>query len=174
MAGPIDNFPEFLPYGEALYGDDLYGEGQNIYPIVITDCLSEQSGYCPAYVRFQFSGVNLGLYIFEQNPLSYDIYPQRTTKAYSYIIDSNTTVDETYKKIEIELRWDYMPESMWNQIMTYSRKRVDGRSEELYFWDANLGRFCGRQVKMEGISAEVRGGYNPPARHNVVFKLREI
>ncbi len=170
----MPNGAEFLPYGFAIYGEDVYGDGANPIPVVITDCLSEQPGYCPAYVRFQFSGVNLGLYIFEQNPLSYDIYPQRTTQKYAYILNNDRTIDETYKKLEIGLSWDYMPESMWNSIMTYSRKKVDGTSEALYFWDANLGRFCGRQVKIEGMTSEVRAGYDPPHRFNVSFKLREI
>lgn len=161
-------------YGVATYGNDTYGD---IAPAVIViggNCLSEQPGFCPVYTRFQFSGVNLGLYIFEINPTSYDIYPQRNSKSYNYINNVSKIMDASYIKLEIDIRWDNMPEDMWNSIKTYSRKKVDGSSEVLYFWDANLGRFCGRQVKIEEFTTELHGGYNPINRFNVSLKMREV
>lgn len=167
-----------LLYGVGRYGVNVYGDvggsGVQPTPTPIEPCLSEQPGYCPTYTRFQFSGVNLGLYIFELNPTNYDIYPQRTTKSYSHTLGHDTTIDQNYDKIEISISWREMSESMWQSIIPYSRKLVDGTSEDLYFWDANLGRFCGRRVKLEEFSAQLVGGNNPIKRFNVNAKLRSV
>lgn len=161
-------------YGVATYGNDTYGDIAPAIIVIGGDCLSEQPGFCPVYTRFQFSGVNLGLYIFEINPTSYDIYPQRASKSYTYINEFSNIIDADYNKLEISIEWANMPESMWNSIKTYSRKKVDGRSEDLYFWDANMGRFCGRKVKIEEFSADLKGGWNPINRFSVSLKLREV
>ncbi len=160
MPGPLPNFPEFLPYGVAVYGDDLYGDGINIYPNG-NNPYPIQSGYCPQYLRFQFSGIALPLYIFDQNPLNYDGYPQRTTQSYKNIMNSDPTIDEPYEKVEINMTWDHMSEAMWNAIMPYTRKKVDGSQENLWFWDGTIGRFREVRVKIESFRGEVRGGYFP-------------
>lgn len=160
-------------YGRAQYGVDTYG-GAVPAPVSSTACLDAQPGYCPSYVRFQFSGVNLGLYIFELNPSTYDIYPQRTTQSYSYVNEVYGTIDEDYMKLEIDLFWNLMPYQMYQDIKVYSRKLVDGTSEDLYFWDANMGRFCGKKVKIEEFEGRVIGGYYPIDRHSVRLKLREV
>lgn len=173
--GAFDDYAGFTAfYGYSEYGANVYGDGLEPQPANLTTCLTDQPGFCPVYTRFQLSGINLGLYIFEQNPLTYDVYPQRNTQKYSYILNSDNTVDQTYEKMEIQLTWDSMTEAMWNNLMVYSRKKVDGSSETLYFWDANQGRFCGKQIKMEGITAEVRGGFDPITRFNVAVKIREV
>lgn len=165
---------ELNHYGAAVYGSDTYGDIPPVNPTIVIACLEQQPGYCPEYIRFQLSGVNLGLYIFELNPTEYDIYPQRRTQAYSHVNNFNGTIDSDYNKLEIELKWTNMPASMWEAISVYSRKKYDGTSEDLYFWDANFGRFCGRRIKLEEFRADVRGGYDPINRMNVSVLLREV
>lgn len=164
--------PEFLPYGESIYGEDLYGDGPPYIPILPISPYGIQSGYCPQYLRFQFSGIRLPLYIFDQNPISYDGYPQRTTQSYKNLINPDPTIDEPYQKIEMTMTWDRMPESMWNAILPYTRKKVDGSSEPLYFWDGQIGRFKEGRIKVESFRGEVRGGYFPIDRFNVSLKMR--
>ncbi len=170
----FDNGPGFTAfYGFGVYGEDVYGEVPE--PIVsATGTYNVQNGYCPRYLRFQFSGVNLGLYIFEINPTEYDVYPQRTTQSYKTILDPDLTVDESYIKLELSMKWDFMTENMWQSITPYSRKKVDGTSEILYFWDGSINRFLEKQVKVEAFAGELRGGYFPVCRHNVSVKLREL
>lgn len=163
--------PEFQAYGDSLYGYDLYGDGAFLSnpPLVYAT-----PGKCPDYLRFQFSGINLGLYVFEINPSKYDVYPQRNTQSYKTILDFDPTSDEEYNKIEINMSWDQMSAKMYADILPYSRKKVDGSSEQLYFWDANVRRFFEGQIKVEALHGELRAGFAPPDRFNVSLRLREI
>ncbi len=91
-------------YGYGAYGQNVYGMLAGPTP-VITGIYVQQNGYCPLYLRFQFSGIALPLYVFEQNPTEYDAYPQRTTQSYRTIDNFDPTVDEEYRKIEITMAW---------------------------------------------------------------------
>lgn len=162
---------ELNHYGVAQYGYDTYGDippvgGAVVFPY------PEVPGYCPQYLRFQLSGINQGLYVFELNPSSYDPYPQRSTQSYKTIINYDKTIDQQYNKLEIELQWDEMSEAMWNSLLPFSRKRVDGTSEAFYFWDSHINRFNGHRVKIESLKGEVKAGYTPINRFNVSMKIR--
>lgn len=158
-------------YGQAQYGVNVYGEV--VIPSTLPGpCLTDQPGYCQTYTRFQFSGVNLGLYIFDLNPTNYTPFPQRTTQSYKTILNFDDTVDEQYDKIDMTLTWNEMSESMWNYILPYTRKNVDGTSESLYFWDGNFGRACGKKVKIESFNGQLHGGNTPIKRFNVSLRIR--
>lgn len=131
-------------------------------------------GFCPDYLRFQLSGVNLGLYIFDVNPTNYDIYPKRATGGYSTIMDSDPTVNRDYMKYEVTLRWRRMSERMWNQLQPYSRKNVDGTSETMYFWDAQFNRFFEKQVRIEMLEGRILAGNLPIDRFDVKLRIREV
>ncbi len=168
----FDNGPGFTAYyGYGIYGQDVYGVLEE--PIT-TGIYLLQSGYCPQYLRFQFSGVTLPLYVFHLNPSSYDPYPQRTTQSYRAITNFDPTVDEDYKKIEIDMSWTRMSEIMWESIYPYTRKKVDGTSEPLYFWDGTIGHYKGSLIKLEYFKGEVKAGTDPIDRFNVSMKIREV
>lgn len=169
----FDNGPGFTAYyGYAFYGQDVYGLFEEP---VTTGIYLEQDGYCPRYLRFQFSGVNtLPLYVFDLNPSSYDSYPQRNTQSYKTILNYDPTSDEDYKKLEFTMSWDRMPETMWFSMLPYTRKKVDGTSELIYFWDGNIGHYKATSVRIESFRGEVRAGYDPVDRFNVSIKLREV
>ncbi len=165
----------------AYYGYGIYG--QNVYSLVAgptntgvtpTGIYNIQNGYCPLYLRFQFSGINLGLYVFDLNPSTYMPFPQRTTQQYQTILDFNPTVDESYQKIELNMTWDQMPEKMWTAMLPYSRKNVDGTSENLYFWDGTIGRCRETSVKIESLRGEIRAGWDPIDRFSVSLKMRLV
>ncbi len=158
-------------YGQAFYGEDIYGEVVQFVPAPANG-YTEQAGYCPKYLRFQISGINMGLYVFDINPTSYDGFPQRTTQSYRNILGFDPTVDKNYDKIEIDMSFEQMPESMWNSLLPYSRKKVDGTSEDLYLWDSHAGRFQGNKMRIEAMRGEVKGGYFPIDRFNVSMKIR--
>ncbi len=164
-----------MPGGQALiwdtgtWDDDVWDVGAAIDSGVYTT-----PGYCPDYLRFQLSGINLGLYTFEINPSNYNIFPQKRTGGYATILDPDPTVEEDFNKLEIQVSWKRMPLKMWEQIEAYSRKEVDGTSEDMWFWDANTGRFTGNKVKVEKLSARVRGGTEPLDRFDVKMSLKEL
>ena len=168
-------------YGRNKYGaGTFYGPGTyltpqtGVQPVQSTQCLVQQSGFCSQYVRFQFSGAQLGLYVFDVNPTVYNQYPQRTTQAYNTILNSYPTIDETYNKLEIDLKWNRMPYGMWSIIKNYALKNTDGTSNTLYFWDANMGRFCGSTVKIEAFQADLDAKQATMDRMNVSIKLRQV
>ena len=159
-------------YGVATYGNDTYGNAEPINPNTIVIPYPEVPGYCPQYLRFQLSGVKQGLYVFELNPSSYDPYPQRTTQSYKNITVFEHTIDAPYNKLEIDMHWDEMSNNMWNSLIPYSRKNVDGTSENLYFWDSHVNRFQGHRVKIESLRCDLKGGHYPLTRFNVSMKIR--
>ncbi len=159
-------------YGYGLYGSNVYGVIAGAPAPVVTGIYVIQDGYCPRYLRFQFSGIALPLYVFDINPSNYDAYPQRTTQQYQNILNFNPTVDENYNKIEIDMSWDRIPENMWEMLYPYTRKRVDGTSEPLFFWDGDVGRARESRVKVEYFKGEVSAGEDPIDRHNVSMRLR--
>lgn len=174
MSYPNEGFTLYYG-GNGVYGYSLYGDVGNPGPEpVVTGIYNIQDGYCPRYLRMQFSGSILPLYVFQINPSVYDAYPQRNTASYKTILNFDPTIDETYKKLEITLQWDRMPQQMWNDILPYSRKKVDGTSERLLFWDAGVGHYKESLMKLEYLKGEVRAGEDPVDRHNVSLKLREI
>jgi hypothetical protein len=118
------------------------------------------------------SGVSLGAYTFELNPMQYDPFRRRETKVYQVVMSTNPTVDEDYRKTPIEISWDYMPQNMWDALVPYARKRRDGTSEDIYFWDGAISGFQGQRVRIEDLRGEVRGGYDPVCRWNVSMKIR--
>ena len=157
-------------YGISLYGPpSIYGPGTGVPPP--TGWFNTKT-WCWDYPRFALSGVNIGYYEFEINPTSYNVYPQRDTQTYATIMNSTPTIDQPYEKLVIEMTWAYMSENMWIKIKPYARKKVDGTSDNTYFWDANFGRFSQGKVKIEDLKGEVQGGYDPPDRKNVSLKLR--
>lgn len=153
-------------YGLSNYGVGLYGVETPVEAI----CEPDYSRI--VYTRFAFSGVNLGYYPFEINPTSYNAYPQRTTKAYDIINGVNPTIDEDYNKLIIDMSWGWMPERMWNKLVPYARKKVDGTSENTYFWDLDIARFNGVKIRVENLKAEARAGSDPVDRFNVSLQLR--
>lgn len=172
---PFDNGPGYtLYYGYGIYGQDVYGDGFQEPISATTGVYLVQNGYCPRYLRFQFSGATLPLYVFDLNPSSYDPYPQRTTQSYSLILNFDTTIDQDYNKIEVSMNWDRMPETMWESLLPYTRKKVDGTSERLYFWDSTIGRARESLVKVEEFQGEVVAGETPIDRHSVSMKLRFV
>lgn len=170
---PFDNGPGLTSfYGFAVYGSDVYGEWADDVPATTTGIYVVQDGYCPRYLRFQFSGATLPLYVFEVNPSEYNPYPQRTTQQYQTVLNFNPTVDENYNKIEMSMAWQRMPESMWEAIYPYTRKKVDGTSEDLYLWDGEIGHFRETRIKVENFKGEVKGGYDPVDRFTVSMAFR--
>jgi len=159
-------------YGIALYGQILYGNTLVPTPTPGGSGYLFDPPYCPVYQRFMFWGENLGYYMFEMNPRDYDPRPQRDTQVYQVIADTNPTFDKDYNKMVVNMSWEYMPERMWNAILPYMRKKVDGSSEALYFYDAQITNFNWTKVKVEALRGEARGGYEPVHRFNVSLKLR--
>lgn len=156
-------------WDEAIWDEDVYEAA------ISTTGVYSTPGFCPAdYLRFKFSGVNLGEYIFEINPTSYNVYPQRDTSAYSMITDTDPTIDKSYIKHEINISWNRISQDMWAELEAFARKRVDGTSEDLYFWDGSIGRFSCSRVKIERLRGEVLGGRDPIERDGVSFMLREV
>ncbi len=133
-----------------------------------------QDGYCPKYLRFQFSGVDLGLYIFDINPSNYDPYPKRTTKSYQTILSSDPTIDETYIKINETMTWDRIPYTMWQRLSEFSNKKVDGTSDIIYFWDGEIGKYREAPIKVEGLKGDIMAGYDPIEVFSVSIELRDI
>lgn len=173
MGAPFEDPGYTAYYGYGIYGQNVYGTLDEA-PNITTGIYVVQNGYCPLYLRFQFSGATLPLYVFDVNPSTYDPYPQRTTQSYNLILNFDTTIDQDYKKIEINMQWDRMPEAMWEAIYPYTRKKVDGTSESLYFWDGAIGHYKESLIKIEDFQGEVRAGLDAIDRFNVSMRLREV
>ncbi len=130
---------------------------------------------CINYPRFQLNSTDLGIYVFEINPSTYDVFPSRTTRPYTTIQSSDPTVDQDYNKIDVVYRWDYMSESMWNDIYPYYAKNVDGTSLiGLTFSDATIGRFSNTPITVCKFTGTTQAGYFPVDRFSVEMIIRQI
>ena len=58
--------------------------------------------------------------------------------------------------------------------MSYSRKNLDGRSEDLYFWDGDIAAFNGAKIRVVELKGGLAGGYDPIDGTSVSMTRRKV
>ena len=100
-------------------------------------------------ILFKLSGVNPGLYTFEQNPETYDILtPKQLTNVLSTIVG-----DDIYQRglLDNEVRkmtWSETSYTLYTGLGVYAQRDALGNISTSYFWDGTVKEFQGAAIQV--------------------------
>lgn len=89
-------------------------------------------------------------------------------------MDAAPISDIDYSKHEITMSWNLMTWDMWEDLESYYRKNIDGRSEKMYFWDGKIGEYTQQQIQVVSFDGNVVGGVEPIDRMDVNMVIRKV
>ncbi len=105
-------------------------------------------------ILFKLSGVTQGLYVFEQNPLSMDIYsPKQEVTILNTLAGENIYQRNLFDNQIRILKWDRAMFSLYASLKTFTIRDSNGNIPVSYFWDGTVKEFQGAAIQVIDVYA---------------------
>lgn len=100
-------------------------------------------------ILFQLSGLNQGLYVFEQNPERYDVFtPKKENTILPLLINENIYQRPLLDNVVRKMEWSMTSYSLYSGLKQFANRGAFLIPDTVYFWDGTVFEFQGAAVQV--------------------------
>lgn len=113
-------------------------------------------------ILFKLSGITQGVYTFEQNPETYDIFaPKQRANVLPTIIGEDIYQRALLDNEVREMTWGEANYSLYTGLKNYVERDPNGNIITSYFWDGTVNEFQGAAIDLLDVYGQpIKGNFN--------------